>query len=89
MKIDVSHIARLAHLRFSEQELSEMEKDMSELAFMVRQLPDVQERCENGTDNIMQLREDASEPESLSRQDVLMNAPFVQSGCFAVPKTVE
>lgn len=89
MKTDVSHIARLAHLRFSEQELSQMEKDMTELAEMVKELPDPQEQAVFSEDNVMQLREDDAEPMSLNRQDVLVNAPLVQSGCFAVPKTVE
>lgn len=89
MKTDVSHIARLAHLSFNEQELSQMEKDMQELAEMVRELPDAKEKITCSEESVMQLREDDAEPVSLSRQDVLANAPLVQSGCFAVPKTVE
>ncbi|MBQ8725157.1 MAG: aspartyl/glutamyl-tRNA amidotransferase subunit C, partial [Oscillospiraceae bacterium] len=74
MKIDVKHIAGLARLRFSEEELAQLEKEMISLAEMVRNLPD----HDNGSyseQRIMELRPDIPEKGKFSAGEILSNAP--------------
>lgn len=89
MKIDVKHIAGLAHLRFSEDELAKLETEMLSLAEMVKELPDCNDDGSYSEQRIMELRPDISEKGKYCRDDILSNAPDVKSGCFSVPKTVE
>ena len=89
MKIDVSHIARLAHLRFSERELEVIENDMIELAEMVRVLPYDIDTDITEDKGVMELRQDKAGTSCFGSEDVFRNAPKVQSECFVVPKTVQ
>lgn len=86
--MDIKNIARLAHLRFTEEELVMMEKEMAELTEMVRELPEI---SQDSADNrpIMVLRSDEVIDSKQSHEKLMANAPLVVSGCFAVPKTVE
>lgn len=88
MKIDVKHIAGLARLRFSEEEFVQLETEMISLAEMVRELPD-HDDCSYSEQRIMELRPDIPEKGKCCRDEIFSNAPDAQSGCFAVPKTVE
>ncbi len=86
--MDIKHIARLAHLSFTEEELAIMEKDMAELTEMVKELPEMSQASAYER-AIMELRKDEVCANKQSREELMANAPLAVSGCFAVPKTVE
>lgn len=89
MEIDVKHIAKLAMLRFSDEELADMGRELTGIVQMVEHLPDIESaKTLLEPDNLMDLREDtviASYP----REEMLANAPQTAQGCIVVPKTVE
>jgi aspartyl-tRNA(Asn)/glutamyl-tRNA(Gln) amidotransferase subunit C len=88
VKIDLKHIAQLAKLHFEDSEIADFERGMSGILEMVDKLPKLPD---DGflldPKNVMRLRPDDI-AESLSRDDVLANAPQKQAGCVVVPKTV-
>lgn len=90
MEIDIRHIAKLARLRIASEKEEKFKNDMKNIVDMVDRLPDID--CNISLldpDNPMQLREDIAVPDKFTRDQLLANAPQVQAGCFAVPKTVE
>jgi aspartyl-tRNA(Asn)/glutamyl-tRNA(Gln) amidotransferase subunit C len=89
MKIDIPHIAKLARLHIDEDQLEKFEQDMESIVAMVDHLPEVTDTLTLDADNPMQLREDVAEEKKFKRDEILANAPEVQSGCLVVPKTVE
>lgn len=89
MKIDIAHIAKLSRLQIEPDKLEKFEKDMSAIVDMVDRLPDVEDELTLDTENPMRLRADEAEEQKFRREEMLANAPKVQSGCLVVPKTVE
>lgn len=89
MKIDIDHIAKLARLRIEPDKREKFEKDMESIVNMVENLPDVDDDLSLDAEHPMHLREDVAEDHKFRREDMLKNAPEVQSGCLVVPKTVE
>ena len=89
MKIDVRHTAKLAKLWLDENEIEDFEKQMNEILRIVETLPELPD---DGflldPENVMSLRPDIVEP-SLSRSELLANAPQKQAGCIVVPKTLK
>ena len=87
--MDVKHIAKLARLKIEEDRLADFERDMERIAAMVEGLPDIEDDifCENKIP--ISLRADKAAAGKYEREELLANAPQVQSGCFAVPKAVE
>lgn len=89
MEIDVKHIAKLAMLRFSDEELADMGRELTGIVQMVEHLPDIESaKTLLEPDNLMDLREDAVIA-SYPREEMLANAPQTAQGCIVVPKTVE
>ena len=89
MEINIKHIAKLAKLSLPEEKLEKFEADMMDILGMVENLPELtQEAKLVDENNTMELREDAAIP-SLSRDDILMNAPQAAAGCIVMPKVVE
>lgn len=88
MKIDIQHVAKLARLKLSEEQSVRFEKEMRDILEMVEQLPSLPDG-DIGVDrnHPMILREDLVTP-SLSREDILKNAPKTQAGCVVVPKVL-
>lgn len=88
MIIDVRHIAKLAKLHLKEEDVPHLERQMQDIVSMVENLPEIDEDLA-GPDrqNAMVLRADEIKP-SLSREELISNAPKKQAGCFVVPKTV-
>ncbi|ADU26594.1 Asp-tRNA(Asn)/Glu-tRNA(Gln) amidotransferase subunit GatC [Ethanoligenens harbinense] len=90
-EIDVRHLAKLSRLRFDEAAADKMAHDMRKIVDMVAELPDFEE-TETATaldvNDRMELRKDEVGP-SLTRGQVLQNAPKTEAGCVVVPKTVE
>ncbi len=89
MKIDIAHIAKLSKLQIEPEKREKFEKDMAAIVDMVDRLPDVEDELTLDTDNPMRLRKDEVETKKFRREEMLANAPQVQSGCLVVPKTVE
>ena len=89
MEINIKHIAKLAKLSLPEEKLEKFEADMMDILGMVENLPELtQEAKLVDENNTMELREDVAIP-SLSRDDILMNAPQAAAGCIVMPKVVE
>ncbi len=89
MNSELLNIAKLAHLSFTPQELEEMEKDISALTDMVKELPCNTEEEPSSYNAVMELRSDTAQANKYARDDLLSNAPLTVKGCFAIPKTVE
>jgi aspartyl-tRNA(Asn)/glutamyl-tRNA(Gln) amidotransferase subunit C len=89
MKIDIQHLARLAHLRIEADETEQFARQMDHILDIIDRLPAIEGEAE-GLDpsNPMLLRDDtpvASPP----REEILANAPQVEAGCVVVPRIVE
>ena len=88
MEIDVMHIAKLAKLRFSDDESAMLEEQMGGIIAMIGNLPEIEGEPAYTISGITQLRADKPAQE-LSRDELLANAPAKQAGCFVVPKTLK
>lgn len=87
--MDVRYIAKLSKLYISDEELQCYEKDMRKITDMLGILPDSAGEHSVPYGNAMILREDIARECEIPRDELLMNAPCVNSGCISVPKTVE
>ena len=89
---EVLHVANLARLTFTEEELDRFASQLSEILDYVEQLGELDlegvEPMAHVHDIVNAFREDAVRP-SLPRQAVLANAPEAEGGCFKVPKVIE
>jgi aspartyl-tRNA(Asn)/glutamyl-tRNA(Gln) amidotransferase subunit C len=91
-KETIEHIANLSKLELSEQELSKLTTDMENIILYVDKLNELDTTDIEPTAHIIPLRNVFREDivkESFNREDILMNAPSNESGCFKVPKIVE
>ena len=88
----VRHIAKLARIAMSDEELDRLLPELNNILGWVEQLAEVNtEGVEPLTAVIEQklrLRDDAITDGNV-RDDVLANAPEAQHGFFAVPKVIE
>lgn len=88
-KFDIAHLAKLARLRFNEKETEMYRKNMEEIVHMVENLPDFPDaKLTLDPNDAMDLRPDVPAP-SLSREEVLRNAPKTEAGCVVVPRVVD
>jgi aspartyl-tRNA(Asn)/glutamyl-tRNA(Gln) amidotransferase subunit C len=87
MKIDVKHVAKLANLTLTEEEIPKFEKQLSEVLEMVSKLNSldttgVEETSQvTGLENVT--REDIATP-SLSQEEALSQAKTTHNGFFQV-----
>ncbi len=88
MNIDIKHVAKLSRLKIADNELDKFHKEMSDIIAMCEDLPAMEGSIQIDANNPMTLRTDEIVP-SVSREDMLKNAPQTQAGCVVVPKTVE
>ena len=89
VQMDIPYVAKLARLRIDGKELVKFEKDMGDIVSMVENLPDFEKMSlDLDAADAMKLREDEICP-SMSRKEILANAPQTEAGCFVVPKVVE
>lgn len=98
MKIDVSHVAKLANLPLRPEEKEKFEKQLSEILTYVEKLKEVDTKSVEITSQVTGLenitRNDEAKP-SLSQDDALSNTPLRQgsegqaksqhNGFFKVP----
>ncbi len=88
MEVDIKKIAKLARLRIEPEEEEKFQKEMENIIAMVEKLPDVPvSDLRPKAEDRMPLRPDVV-TESLSREEILKNAPETTAGCVVVPKTV-
>jgi len=88
----VKHMAQLCKLEFSDEELDNFTEEFSKIVEYVAQLTEIDtegvEPAYNISQKIQPLREDVIR-ESLSREEVLKNAPEEQYGYFKLPSVIE
>lgn len=88
----VRHVARLARLALSDDEIDRMVPELNNILDWVEQLGEVDtdgvEPLTAVIENHLRLRDDVVNDGNV-RDDVLKNAPDAQHGFFAVPKVIE
>lgn len=88
----VRHIARLARIAMSDEEIERLVPELNNILGWVEQLGEVNtdgvEPLTAVIDQKLRLREDVVTDGDI-REDVLANAPEAQHGFFAVPKVIE
>ena len=88
----VRHIARLARIAMSDEELERLVPELNNILGWVEQLGEVDtdgiEPLATVIDQKLRLRDDAVTDGDI-RDDILANAPDAQHGFFAVPKVIE
>lgn len=89
---EVRKVAQLARLQLSEEELAQMQEQLSRILDHIAMLQEVDVAAvpptAQATDISNMLRPDAVRP-SLPREDVLLNAPDAQDGMFRIPAVFE
>ena len=88
----VRHIARLARIAMSDEEIARLAPELNGIIHWVEQLAEVNtdgiEPLTAVIDQKLRLRDDIVNDGNV-RDDVLANAPEAQHGFFAVPKVIE
>jgi aspartyl-tRNA(Asn)/glutamyl-tRNA(Gln) amidotransferase subunit C len=88
----VRHIARLARIAMSDDELDRLVPELNNILGWVEQLGEVNtdgvEPLATVIDQKLRLRDDIVNDGNI-RDEVLANAPEAQHGFFAVPKVIE
>jgi aspartyl-tRNA(Asn)/glutamyl-tRNA(Gln) amidotransferase subunit C len=88
----VRHIAKLARIAMSEEELERLVPELNAIIGWVEQLGEVNtdgiEPLTAVIDQRLRLRDDVVNDGNI-REDILANAPAAQHGFFAVPKVIE
>jgi len=88
---EVQHIARLAKLSFTADELERMAKELDAIVGYIEQLNELNLDDVQPTSHVLDLnnvfREDQARP-ALPVEEVLRNAPSRQDGYFTVPKVI-
>jgi aspartyl-tRNA(Asn)/glutamyl-tRNA(Gln) amidotransferase subunit C len=88
----VRHIAKLARIAMSEEELARLEPELNNILGWVEQLAEVDtdgvEPLTAVINQKLRLRDDVVNDGNI-RDEVLANAPDAQHGFFAVPKVIE
>ncbi len=92
MKINVSHIAKLANLPLSDEEKKKFETQLEETATYVEELDEVDTEGVEPTSQVTGLenvtREDIVKP-SLTQEEALKNAKTTHNGFFKVKGILE
>jgi aspartyl-tRNA(Asn)/glutamyl-tRNA(Gln) amidotransferase subunit C len=88
----VRHIARLARIAMSDEEIEALVPELNNILGWVEQLGEVDtggvEPLTAVVDNRLRLRDDAVTAGD-RREEILANAPAAEHGFFAVPKVIE
>lgn len=88
----VRHIARLARIKMSDEEIEALAPELNNILGWIEQLGEVNtdgvEPLTAVIDNKLRLRDDVVN-DGNCRDEVLANAPGAEHGFFAVPKVIE
>jgi len=92
-RIDIRHVAKLARLALTEDEIATFGPQLGNLLTFVDELAELDTENVHATAQVVPSRnvqrDDALRPETmLSRADALRNAPNAQHGFFAVPRII-
>lgn len=85
------HLEYLSKLKFSDEEKTSFEKDFDSIVTFVDEIKKLELPDDLEKDNpisLSQLRSDEPK-DSMSQQEVLMNAPKQKDGCYVTPLVVE
>jgi aspartyl-tRNA(Asn)/glutamyl-tRNA(Gln) amidotransferase subunit C len=89
---DAAHVAELARLRFSDEELDAMTAQLNSILDSFDKLQSVDTTGIAPSTHAVEVsnafRDDAVLP-SLAPESVLANAPDAEAGCFKVPRIIE
>lgn len=89
---EVIHIAKLAKLSLSDEEVEKYAKDLASIAEFIAELNEVDVSGVQPTAHVVDknnvFRKDERK-ESFPREQILKNAPSKEAGCISVPKVVE
>lgn len=92
MKIDISHVAKLANLPLKQEEKEKFEKQLSDILSYIEKLKEVDTKSVETTSQVTGLenvtREDKTSP-SLSQEEALSNAKSQYNGLFKVKAILE
>lgn len=91
-KEDVKHIANLARLELSKEELEKYTKDLGNIVDFSNTLSKIDVNGVEPTNHILDIKNVFRKDEiknSYEREEILKNAPDKQAGCVSVPKVVE
>ena len=85
----VEHVAKLARIRLRPEETDRLAQDLADITAFAEQLGAMQNGEEAKREIVRQgYRQDETAPSYL-REVLIQNAPFVEEGCFLVPKVLE
>ena len=88
----VRHIAKLARIAMSDEEIERLVPELNNILGWVEQLGEVDtegvEPLATVIEQMLRLRDDAV-TDGDKRDDILANAPAAEHGFFAVPKVIE
>lgn len=91
-KEDVIHIAKLARLEISNEELEKYTTDLDNIVNYANTLSNIDVSNVKPTNHILDIknvfRADEVKP-SYDREEILKNAPTKAGGCVSVPKVIE
>lgn len=91
-KEEVSYVADLARLSFSDAEVDKLAEDLGAILDHANQLNELDTSTVKPTEHLLALqnvlRPDEVKP-SLPLEQVLANAPEAENGCFVVPRVLE
>ena len=85
---EVEHIAELARLALSEEELELYQEQLSDILEHFDRLQELDTEAIEPTATVLPLRSVMRPDETSSpfpREDILANAPLTEDGCFGVP----
>lgn len=92
MKINVPHVAKLANLKLTEEEIKKFDKQLEETLSYVENLQEIDTKNVKPTAHVTGLenvtREDISKP-SLPQKDAIANAKKTHNGSFIVDAILE
>jgi aspartyl-tRNA(Asn)/glutamyl-tRNA(Gln) amidotransferase subunit C len=88
----IDRLARLAKLKFSEEEKKDLKTDLERMIEFVEKLKEVDttgvEPLLHITDAVNVLREDEVK-QTITKQEALLNAPLTDGNFFKVPKVIK
>ncbi|MNO84962.1 Glutamyl-tRNA(Gln) amidotransferase subunit C [compost metagenome] len=91
-KDQVKHVANLARLKLTDEELEKYTVDLSNIVDFAQSLSDIDVSGVEPTAHVLKIknvfRKDDLKP-SYDRDELLKNAPTKEAGCVSVPKVVE
>lgn len=89
---EVKHIANLARLKFNDEEVQKLTKDLGSMVEFAETLNEVNVEGITPTAHILDIKNVFRKDElkgSYEREELLKNAPSKEAGCISVPKVVE